>query len=323
MKKFIFIVASLVISFFAWDIASAHPGGTDSSGGHHCWTNCAKWGLSYGQYHYHNGGSGYTYKYNTYTPPPAPSCPIFSSYDSLTGDCKCNSGYRVDKGIFGDDQCVSELTYCTNHFGYGAKSNYLTGECECKSGYSFNGSRCEFDLSGYTYTPPSIDWSKYNSPTYNDTASSDTNITCKKKHGNGARYNSTSDSCECKKGYVLNDNDQCEEGQLWCQREYGGGKKDRVLYSKDDETCYSCGEGMRITKDKKCESVNYKAPVNTNYKVVKDTSIYEKMSSKSKVLGSVKKGDSIEVTKVISGWAKIKLENGKFGYVLRNKINSK
>ncbi|MCM3129701.1 copper amine oxidase N-terminal domain-containing protein [Paenibacillus provencensis] len=35
----------------------AHPGRTDSNGGHTCWTNCAKWGLEYGEYHYHNGGS--------------------------------------------------------------------------------------------------------------------------------------------------------------------------------------------------------------------------------------------------------------------------
>ena len=31
----------------------AHPGRTDSNGCHTCRTNCAKWGLSYGQYHCH------------------------------------------------------------------------------------------------------------------------------------------------------------------------------------------------------------------------------------------------------------------------------
>ncbi len=35
---------------------SAHPGRTDSNGCHTCWTNCDKWGLSYGEYHCHNGG---------------------------------------------------------------------------------------------------------------------------------------------------------------------------------------------------------------------------------------------------------------------------
>lgn len=37
-------------------IANAHPGSTDSDGGHYCRTNCAKWGLKNGEYHYHNGG---------------------------------------------------------------------------------------------------------------------------------------------------------------------------------------------------------------------------------------------------------------------------
>lgn len=32
---------------------SAHPGRTDSSGCHTCRTNCAKWGLSTGEYHCH------------------------------------------------------------------------------------------------------------------------------------------------------------------------------------------------------------------------------------------------------------------------------
>lgn len=35
----------------------AHPGRTDSNGCHYCRTNCAKWGLSTGEYHCHNGGS--------------------------------------------------------------------------------------------------------------------------------------------------------------------------------------------------------------------------------------------------------------------------
>lgn len=34
----------------------AHPGRTDANGGHTCRTNCEKWGLEYGEYHYHNGG---------------------------------------------------------------------------------------------------------------------------------------------------------------------------------------------------------------------------------------------------------------------------
>ncbi|MFT4415331.1 YHYH domain-containing protein [Fredinandcohnia humi] len=36
---------------------SAHPGRTDSSGGHTCRTNCPSWGLDWGEYHYHDGRS--------------------------------------------------------------------------------------------------------------------------------------------------------------------------------------------------------------------------------------------------------------------------
>jgi len=46
------MLGSLAFSQFS----SAHPGRTDSSGGHTCRTNCESWGLEYGEYHYHNGG---------------------------------------------------------------------------------------------------------------------------------------------------------------------------------------------------------------------------------------------------------------------------
>lgn len=50
------LTISTVISLS--DVVSAHPGRTDSSGGHTCRTNCESWGLDYGEYHYHNGGGG-------------------------------------------------------------------------------------------------------------------------------------------------------------------------------------------------------------------------------------------------------------------------
>lgn len=57
MKKRLFMSAILsFILILLPIIAEAHPGRTDSSGGHTCRTNCAKWGLKNGEYHYHNGG---------------------------------------------------------------------------------------------------------------------------------------------------------------------------------------------------------------------------------------------------------------------------
>lgn len=43
----------------------AHPGRTDSNGCHTCRTNCAKWGLSYGQYHCHGKTNSSTSSSNT------------------------------------------------------------------------------------------------------------------------------------------------------------------------------------------------------------------------------------------------------------------
>ncbi|WP_342504698.1 YHYH domain-containing protein [Sporosarcina sp. FSL K6-2383] len=73
MQK-LFVTFSLILftlSFFASNV-SAHPGRTDGSGGHTCRTNCAKWGLNTGEYHYHNGG-GSSSSATTTTSKPEPT----------------------------------------------------------------------------------------------------------------------------------------------------------------------------------------------------------------------------------------------------------
>lgn len=63
MKKSIKIAVLAVVLFLFTiffsliSIVSAHPGRTDSRGGHTCYTNCKKWGLKYGQYHKHRKNS--------------------------------------------------------------------------------------------------------------------------------------------------------------------------------------------------------------------------------------------------------------------------
>lgn len=52
MKKI--ILTLIAVALIAPSVTFAHPGNTDKRGGHTCKTNCAKWGLKYGQYHYHN-----------------------------------------------------------------------------------------------------------------------------------------------------------------------------------------------------------------------------------------------------------------------------
>ncbi|AYK07659.1 YHYH domain-containing protein [Brevibacillus laterosporus] len=73
MKKallFFLFVTMLAVPF---QQTSAHPGRTDKNGGHTCRTNCEKWGLSYGEYHYHNGGSSSSTKGTSPTKAKAPS----------------------------------------------------------------------------------------------------------------------------------------------------------------------------------------------------------------------------------------------------------
>lgn len=55
MKKKM-LCCTLALLLVSGSVVSAHPGRTDANGGHTCRTNCERWGLSYGEYHYHNGG---------------------------------------------------------------------------------------------------------------------------------------------------------------------------------------------------------------------------------------------------------------------------
>lgn len=57
MRKVYSILTLAIIVAMASIPAAAHPGRTDAKGGHTCRTNCEKWGLDYGEYHYHNGGN--------------------------------------------------------------------------------------------------------------------------------------------------------------------------------------------------------------------------------------------------------------------------
>lgn len=51
------LIGAALVCFVFSSASYAHPGRTDARGGHTCRTNCEKWGLEYGEYHYHNGSS--------------------------------------------------------------------------------------------------------------------------------------------------------------------------------------------------------------------------------------------------------------------------
>lgn len=52
MKRILVLI--VVFLFLNTSRAMAHPGRTDSNGGHVCKTNCEKWGLKDGEYHCHS-----------------------------------------------------------------------------------------------------------------------------------------------------------------------------------------------------------------------------------------------------------------------------
>lgn len=65
MKKKIKGLIMIMIVVLSPLYVEAHPGRTDSNGCHTCRTNCAKWGLRYGQYHCHGRKNSSTSSSNT------------------------------------------------------------------------------------------------------------------------------------------------------------------------------------------------------------------------------------------------------------------
>lgn len=68
MQKLLFIFALLLSATpILPQAALAHPGETDTKGGHYCHTNCDEWGLYQNEYHYHNanGTPVFTYDNNS------------------------------------------------------------------------------------------------------------------------------------------------------------------------------------------------------------------------------------------------------------------
>lgn len=156
--------AALGAAFWYTPPVYAHPGNTASDGCHYCWTNCDSWGEVYGERHCHGGGSSYGY-------PNTPSCPLMSSYNTLTDQCECFSGY-----IAQGNECVSGDSYCSNKYGFHSRYDSLDDLCECSYGYVFNssGTKCISE----------------------DEA-------CQDMYGFGAKASLSADKCECKYGYVF------------------------------------------------------------------------------------------------------------------------
>lgn len=103
MKKVVGVLLIIVSLFIGIEKVSAHPGRTDKYGCHTCRTNCAYWGLSYGQYHCHNGGSSSSSRsYNTTTR---------TTTKKIIYGCTNNSAINYDSSAnVSDGSCKYEKT---------------------------------------------------------------------------------------------------------------------------------------------------------------------------------------------------------------------
>lgn len=97
MKRKLFLLLLVGFTMICSIEVDAHPGRTDSNGCHTCRTNCAKWGLSNGQYHCHNGGTS------------SSSSPSTSSSSSNSSSNKNNSTTSAPKAKSKDNTIKSIL----------------------------------------------------------------------------------------------------------------------------------------------------------------------------------------------------------------------
>lgn len=212
---------------------------------------------------YYNKTPSYSAPTPSYTFTPPPSCPLFASYDSLSGTCKCNTGYTSN-----GSSCISLDSYCTGNMGYGAQYDSLKDKCSCKHGYVLGSNgKCEFGssvcLSKYGYN------SSYNS--LNNTCGCDRGYlwnvrgdkcisnddSCTEKYGYNTKYNTLTLKCVCKDGYHVSiSGSTCEEDAAI--------KKTSWQLSAPTVPTYTCESGYRwnaaVTL---CEAVPAVAPAST------------------------------------------------------------
>ena len=66
--------------------------------------------------------------------------------------------------------------------------------------------------------------------------------------------------------------------------------------------------------------VIYKGEITKRY-ANSDSKVYDQMDKSSKVLTTYRPGKKIDITEIFPDWVSIKMDNGKTGYVLRNRID--
>lgn len=147
---------------------------------------------------------------------------IMVTYDSLSGRCKCMSGYVMGEDAIGRTSCVSADSVCHDKYGFGSRYDSLSESCECSYGYilgedSIGRTQC---LSQAAY--------------------------CNNQLGYNSRYSALSQQCECRSGYVI-DNGRCTEGSMYCHSEHGFHSR----YNSLGEKC-ECNQDYTFDKFGQC-----------------------------------------------------------------------
>jgi len=234
--KYIFVIAL----FFAASplFVSAHPGNTDSSGGHYCRTNCDYWGVPWNQWHSHGG--------NSYRPPsnftsPAPTVPTYKSnmdcpsYGfAYLGDCyqlpanakksafsgfECNYGYEA-VGFGLSKQCLPKVD-----------NGYRIGSLiSCNYGYELYINSCLKKSNSYSFGTPVLN-------------TNTSNYSCPK---NSMESVTDPSKCNCNLGYEVNSKkDSCKKiskktNDKLCRADFGKNSQWTGKYNEETENPY-CG----------------------------------------------------------------------------------
>jgi hypothetical protein len=127
MKKL--FLAILFVIFFP-SSTSAHPGMTDSYGGHYCETDCIRYGEVYGQWHYHGLP-------NTYYPLTTSTNGLVMSYETLHELMKKSDGYKKVKNGYK----IFDVLICKD--GFSKKE----GKCEKPKAKKLKSSQASESLS--------------------------------------------------------------------------------------------------------------------------------------------------------------------------------
>ncbi|MEX1997248.1 MAG: hypothetical protein WEA04_01025 [Candidatus Andersenbacteria bacterium] len=115
-KSLISLSIALTALVFLSGDALAHPGRTDSSGGHNCYTRCAYWGVS--GYHYHGGYSAPSYSTPSvaYTPPAPTPAPLFTSTEEYDFSSAVSSHKTAKQNITYWRSSASTSYYSSDYY---------------------------------------------------------------------------------------------------------------------------------------------------------------------------------------------------------------